>query len=136
PDMTLLDNMGGPARPEDKVAAWRNLTNGYRMRYASSLTGSISELSGTDGLSRPETAGKVVPGVRVETLGEAGEPLPPGQLGLIKVWTDNAAASVILPGGKPFVDPKVMGPGWAIPGDIGFLDQEGFLTVVDRSEDM
>lgn len=136
PDMAVLDSMGGPARPEDKVAAWRYLTHGYRMRYASSLTGPISELVGGDVVARPETAGRLMPGVRVDILDAAGNALPLGKPGMIKVWTSNTASSVLLPGGRPFIDVSVMGAGWAIPGDIGTMDDHGFLTVVDRSEDM
>lgn len=136
PDMAVLDSMGGPARPGDKVAAWRYLTHGYRMRYASSLTGAISELVGADVLARPETTGRLMPNVRVDILDAQGNALPAGQPGVIKAWTNNTAASVLLPGGKPFVDSNVMGPGWAIPGDIGFMDGDGYLTIVDRSEDM
>jgi long-chain acyl-CoA synthetase len=29
-----------------------------------------------------------------------------------------------------------MGPDWGIPGDIGFLDDDGFLTIVDRESDV
>jgi long-chain acyl-CoA synthetase len=45
-------------------------------------------------------------------------------------------SAAVAAGNKPFVDPKVMGAGWGIPGDIGFLDDDGFLTIVDREADM
>lgn len=136
PGLHLLDSMGGPARPEDKIAAYRNLSRGYRIGYSSSLTGRISRLAGADVLAKPESAGRLFDGVKVDILGEDGQPLPLGERGVIRVWTPMIASSVLLPGDKPYVDPKVMGPDWGIPGDIGFLDEDGFLTVVDRQEDM
>lgn len=135
-DLTSLDSIGGPARPEDKVAAWRNLSRGYRISYASTLTGAVSCLAGEDVPARPETAGRLNRGVRVDIVDEDGNVLPPGAPGLIRAWTPTVASAVLLPGGRSFVDPKVMGPGWGIPGDIGHLDADGFLTIVDRSKDM
>ena len=135
-DLASLDSIGGPARPEDKVAAWRNLSRGYRISYASTLTGAVSCLAGDDVAARPETAGRLNKGVRVEIVDEDGHVLPPGEPGLIKAWAPTVASAVIRPGGGSFVDPKVMGPGWGIPGDIGLLGPDGFLTIVDRSKDM
>jgi long-chain acyl-CoA synthetase len=136
PALRTLDSIGGPARPEDKVAAWRNLSRGYRISYASSLTGAISSLSGNDVLARPETAGRLNRGVKVDILDENGMPLSNGSIGLIRAWTPTMASAVLLPGGAAFVDPKVMGEGWGIPGDIGYVDESGFLMLVDRAEDM
>lgn len=136
PHLNSLDSIGGPARAEDKVAAWQNLSRGYRISYASTLTGAVSCLAGRDVPERPETAGRLNKGVRVDIIDGDGNILPPGEPGLIKAWTRTVAAGVLLPGGDTFVDPKVMGPGWGIPGDIGFVEPDGFLTIVDRSEDM
>lgn len=136
PALQTLDSIGGPALPEDKMAAWRNLSRGYRIGYSSSLTGRISMLAGEDVLVRPESAGRLVDGVRVDILDDEGRSLPPGEAGVIRAWTKNPASLMLLPGGKPFADPTVMGPGWGIPGDIGVLDEDGFLILVDRVEDM
>ena len=131
-----LSSIGGPATAEEKIAAYRNLSRGYRISYASSLTGMVSVLAGEAVLAKPESSGKPVAGVRVEILDPERRPLPPGERGLIKAYTGTMASAVLLPGNQPFVDPLVMGPDWGVPGDIGFLDQDGFLTIVDREGDM
>ncbi len=136
PGMKVLDSIGGPALPEDKLSAYRNLSPAYSIKYASSLTGRISQLAGADVLARPESAGRVAPGVRVEILDAEGRALPPGAPGVIKAWTHTMASGVVSAGRGHHVDPAVMGEGWGIPGDIGSLDEEGFLTILDRQEDM
>lgn len=136
PALGSLYSIGGPATAEEKIAAYRNLSRGYRISYASSLTGMVSVLAGEAVLAKPESSGKPVAGVRVEILDAEGGPLPPGERGLIKAYTGTMASAVLLPGNQPFVDPLVMGPDWGVPGDIGFLDQDGFLTIVDREGDM
>jgi long-chain acyl-CoA synthetase len=59
-----------------------------------------------------------------------------GEPGRIKAWTSTMVSAALLPGNRLFVDPDVMGPDWGIPGDIGFVDDDGFLTIVDRESDM
>lgn len=136
PDLDILYSIGGPARAEDKIAAYRYLTPGYRLSYSTSLTGTITVLEGPAVLAKPESAGRPVRNVRIDILDEEGRVLPPGQPGRIKAWTKAMASAVIAPGNRPFLDPQTMGADWGIPGDIGFLDEDGFLTISDRESDM
>ncbi|MER8849718.1 class I adenylate-forming enzyme family protein [Mesorhizobium australicum] len=136
PQLSVLYSIGGPARGEDKIAAYRYLSSGYRISYSSSLTGIISSLWGGDILAKPESAGRPVAGVQVEILGADGRVLPQGERGLIKAWTPTMASAVLMPGNRLFVDPQIMSSDWGIPGDIGFLDADGFITIVDREADM
>jgi long-chain acyl-CoA synthetase len=87
-------------------------------------------------MGKPESAGRPVAGVQVEILGADGKVLENGERGLIRARTPTMASAVLMPGNRPFVDPQIMGPDWGIPGDIGFKDAEGFLTIVDRESDM
>ena len=136
PDLSVLDSVGGPARPEDKIGAQRNLTPGYRIGYGSSLTGTIAMLAGADVSTRAESSGRVVPSARVAILGKDGSILPHGEVGIIKAWTPAIAPAVVLPNAEPATDSETMGPDWGIPGDVGFLSDDGFLTIVDRQADM
>jgi acyl-coenzyme A synthetase/AMP-(fatty) acid ligase len=136
PKLSVLYSVGGPARGEDKIAAYRYLSPGYRISYSSSLTGIISSLSGLDILAKPESAGRPVAGVQIEIIGADGRVLQQGERGLIKARTPTMASAVLMPGNRLFVDPQIMGSDWGIPGDIGFLDADGFVTIVDREADM
>lgn len=136
PKLSVLYSIGGPARGEDKIAAWRYISPGYRISYSSSLTGIISSLSGSDILAKPESAGRPVAGVQIEIVGPDGHVLQQGDRGLIKARTPTMASAVLMPGNRLFVDPQIMGSDWGIPGDIGFLDADGFVTIVDREADM
>lgn len=136
PELSVLYSVGGPAKGEDKIAAYRYLSPGYRISYSSSLTGLISSLSGLDILAKPESAGRPVAGVQIEIIGADGRVLQQGERGLIKARTPTMASAVLMPGNRLFVDPQIMGSDWGIPGDIGFLDADGFVTIVDREADM
>jgi acyl-CoA synthetase (AMP-forming)/AMP-acid ligase II len=69
----------------------------------------------------------------VRVLDADGQPLPAGEVGTIAVrgpqlmreyWRDPAATAAAL------VD------GWLVTGDLGRVDAAGFLTLVDRSDDV
>ncbi|MGQ0836109.1 MAG: AMP-binding protein [Gammaproteobacteria bacterium] len=71
--------------------------------------------------------------VEVRTIDEAGEPLPVSEIGEVVVrgetvmrgyWNNPAATADTLRGG------------WLHTGDLGCFDEEGFLTLKDRSKDV
>jgi acyl-CoA synthetase (AMP-forming)/AMP-acid ligase II len=89
-----------------------------------------------DGSVRAEllsSAGRPSPLVTVAILDEAGRTLPPGQNGEICV-----RGSLVMAG--YYKDPDATAEasrfGWHHTGDIGHLDDEGFLHIVDRAKDM
>lgn len=79
----------------------------------------------------PGSVGRVAPGVEVEIVGTDGEVLPPGEVGEIRARSASAFSAYIQDG--ELVDPK--DDGWHATGDLGRLDEEGFLSVVGRSDD-
>nr|WP_187968431.1 class I adenylate-forming enzyme family protein [Aquibium microcysteis] len=117
PHLRTLRSTGGPALPEDKIAAYRYLTRGYRMAYSSNLTGTVTMLSGEDVLKRPETVGRPISGVRVEIVDTAtGRRLPGRQAGLIKVITPNISDETIEPADAPPGGREQRGADWGIAG--------------------
>lgn len=86
------------------------------------------------GSSRLGSAGRPVPHVEVQVRGEDGQPLPSGQIGEITTrgahvmagyWNNGVATSDVIDA-----------DGWFRTGDVGFLDEDYFLHLVDRKNDM
>jgi long-chain acyl-CoA synthetase len=84
-------------------------------------------------LGRHRAAGRATFGVDVAILGEDGNPKSAREVGEIVVRS---------PGGmlgywnRPDETKAVLRNGWMHTGDAGFMDEDGFLFVVDRIKDM
>jgi long-chain acyl-CoA synthetase len=81
------------------------------------------------GQRRLGTVGRPVPGVELRIVSPEGLDLPPGEDGEIVVRGPNVMSGYLH--GEP------LGPrGWFATGDIGHLDEEGYLSIVDRKKDL
>ncbi|WP_410592899.1 acyl-CoA synthetase [Amycolatopsis sp. lyj-23] len=88
---------------------------------------------GTVHTGRLASAGRPSPLVTVAILDDAGNAVPRGERGEICV-----RGSLVMAGyyRNPEATAEASAHGWHHTGDIGFLDGEGFLHIVDRAKDM
>jgi long-chain acyl-CoA synthetase len=96
--------------------------------------GGATRISPQEWLERPGSVGLPWPGVEIRVLGDDGEPLPPGEPGLVYVRPA---------GGARFHyhgDEAKTAQAWRddafTVGDIGYLDADGYLYLTDRASDM
>ncbi|OLM04268.1 O-succinylbenzoic acid--CoA ligase [Pseudonocardia sp. Ae406_Ps2] len=88
---------------------------------------------GSIATERLASAGRPSPLVVVAILDEQGRPVPRGERGEICV-----RGSLVMAGyyRNPEATAEVSAHGWHHTGDIGRLDDDGFLHIVDRAKDM
>jgi long-chain acyl-CoA synthetase len=89
--------------------------------------------SGDDYLSHPSSAGRVVPIMQIEVRDDRDEPVAAGERGEIWFKGPNLIRGYW---NKPEETAKTIVNGWLRSGDIGHLDQDGFIYVEDRAKDM
>ncbi|WP_067659378.1 acyl-CoA synthetase [Nocardia harenae] len=89
--------------------------------------------SGSIARARLASAGRPSPLVTVAIMGEGGRLLPGGERGEIVV-----RGSLVMRGyyKNPEATAEASAHGWHHTGDIGYLDADGFLYIVDRAKDM
>jgi acyl-CoA synthetase (AMP-forming)/AMP-acid ligase II len=80
------------------------------------------------------SAGKPLPGVEVVIIDEAGNRLPPRQVGEIATRSmANMAGYWNLP---EATSKTIDNEGWLRTGDAGYLDEDGYVYIHDRVKDM
>jgi acyl-CoA synthetase (AMP-forming)/AMP-acid ligase II len=87
-----------------------------------------------DAVTIATTSGRAIPDVDVRVADDAGREVPPGQPGEVVVRGYNVMAGY-------FEDPEqtaeaIDADGWLHTGDIGVMDERGYLRITDRKKDM
>jgi long-chain acyl-CoA synthetase len=132
-ELRYLASGASPLAPELAAELQRRLP-GIEIREGYGLT-ETSALVSTNrpGRIRMGSVGEPVPGCEVRIVDDEGTPFPPGEPGEIccrspflmqGYWRDDEATRATLR------------DGWLHTGDIGSLDADGYLYVVDRKKDL
>jgi long-chain acyl-CoA synthetase len=108
----------------------RSTSNAYGLTETSSVA---TVISGLDALEKPDSVGPPVPVVDLRIVGSSGDDLGAGEPG--EVWI---RGPIVMPGywGKPEATAEIISNGWLRSGDIGYLDEDGYLFITDRAKDM
>ena len=82
---------------------------------------------------RLNSVGTAQSAVLVRILDEEGRELPAGEIGEIAV-----RGATVMPGywNNPQATAKTLRDGWLWTGDMGHMDEDGYVTLTDRSRDM
>jgi malonyl-CoA/methylmalonyl-CoA synthetase len=87
-----------------------------------------------DGTPRPGSAGRALPGVGLRVRDEQGRACAAGEIGGIEVRGPNVFAGYWRMPDK--TKEEFSADGWFKTGDMGRLDEDGFLHIVGRSKDL
>ncbi len=132
--LRFVASTGSPCAPETKRAMIEWFGPVINEAYASSETGYITMIDSLDSLRRPGSAGKPVLDARVRILDESGVELPRGQVGLI--YAHQPAYPDFTYRNQGDARRSMEREGLVTLGDMGYLDDEGYLFVSDRKNDM
>src|SRR5262245_5996680 len=126
---------GAPAPPElvrrvDKSFAAARPGIGYGMTETNAYGPGNA---GDDYLRKPTSCGRLVPIVEMRVTDEEGRALGPDQVGELWFRGPNLIRGYW---NKPEATAETLVDGWLRSGDIGRIDDEGFVYVQDRAKDM
>jgi long-chain acyl-CoA synthetase len=132
--LRFVASTGAPCAPALKRAMIDWLGPIVNETYASSETGMITAITAPEALERPGSSGRPFGEARIAILDDEGRALPAGEIGLIHVR--QPAYPDFTYKNQPEARAKAEHDGLITLGDMGYLDDEGYLYVCDRASDL
>jgi long-chain acyl-CoA synthetase len=105
----------------------------YGMTEGSPLVTGLRNEQDLLDVDRSRSCGQALIGVQVKIIDSDGSEMPTGEVGELAARGPN-----IMKGywNKPEQTKEVLRGGWYRSGDMGYMDEEGFVFLVDRAKDM
>ena len=133
--MLKLSNGGGMAVQKAVNDRWRSVTGKSIVEgYGLSETSPVATANPSDATEFTGTIGLPIPSTEIAILDDAGKHLPVGEVGEIAIRGPQVMVGYWQ---RPEETAQVMtADGFFRSGDIGFMNAEGYVTIVDRKKDM
>lgn len=130
--LEMICNVGAPLHQEHKEQLTGYLPDRFYELYG--LTeGFLTILDKNDYTAKPGSVGVPPPFYEMRIEGPDGNEVPAGQIGEIV-----GRGPILMPQyyKRPDLTREAIKDGWLYTGDLGYVDEDGFLYLVDRKKDM
>jgi long-chain acyl-CoA synthetase len=136
---TIRENMkvctsGGAPMPVEVMKEFESI---FGMRvfegYGLSETSPLATFNHFEKPSKPGTVGQAIFGVDIKCFDENDSEVPRGTRGEVVIRGSNVMKGYYK---RPEATAEAFKNGWFHTGDIGIIDDEGYLAIVDRKKDM
>ena len=130
-----LSNGGGMAVQRAVNDRWQQVTGKSIVEgYGLSETAPVATANPADSSEFSGTIGLPISSTDIAILDDAGKPLPTGEIGEIAIRGPQVMEGYWQ---RPEETAQVMtADGFFRSGDIGFMDERGYVSIVDRKKDM
>ncbi len=136
PDLSSLQFVvcGAAPMPADAIHEFEHryrvpMIEGYGLSEGT-VASAINPLHGRH---KPGTVGPPFPGQEIGIADGAGQRLSQGEIGEVVIRGANVMRGYL---GNPGATAEALRDGWLYTGDLGYLDADGYLVLVDRKKDM
>ncbi|MEO9778250.1 MAG: class I adenylate-forming enzyme family protein [Sedimentitalea sp.] len=128
---------GGAKRPPAQVASLNEAFPNAEVATGWGMTETNANgigMVGNDYVNRPGSAGRLYPPIQdLRFVDEDGQDVSPGSIGEITVKSPCNMRCYL---NKPEATAEVLQDGWLRTGDLGYMDEDGFVTIVDRRKNI
>jgi long-chain acyl-CoA synthetase len=138
-DTSSLKTIGGGGAPMAPELV-RKIEGSFEGRGRPQLGYGLTETNGygpgntgDDYINKPNSTGRVLPIMQMRVQDDAGNTLAAGEVGEIQL-----SGPMLIRGywNRPEATAEAIVDGWLKTGDLGYIDDEGFVFIVDRAKDM
>ena len=130
--LEMICTVGAPLLMEYKEQLMNDLPGRFYELYG--LTeGFVTVLDVTDATRKPASVGSPPPFFEMRIVGNTGQDLPPNEIGEIVGRGPALMAGYYK---RPDLTENAIRDGWLYSGDLGYVDEDGYLYLVDRKKDM
>ena len=106
------------------------------VEYYGMTEGAMTTATSEEWLARPGTVGRPTFGMEIRILGPSSEPLRRGEQGTIYFWRPDGGRSFEYRNAPEKTEAAYSREGAFTVGDIGYLDEEGYLFISGRTADV
>jgi long-chain acyl-CoA synthetase len=131
--LRLLLSTGAVLHGDERRAVMDRLCGGFINYYGSTEGGGVSVLMPGHGEEKSGSVGSIVFGTDVEIVDDDHAPLAVGDIGRIRYRGPGVAHGFFR---DEAADAEYFHDGWFYPGDLGRLDDDGFLYLAGRADDL
>ncbi len=101
--------------------------------YGLSECSPVASLNPVNGVKKPGSIGIALPGVEIKIFNDLDEELPPNSPGELVLRGPNVMKGYF---NLPEATNEALRGGWLHTGDIAYMDEEGYIFIVDRKKDL
>lgn len=128
-----LITCGAPLSQATKSAVLQHLSSQLYDFYGCTESNSMTVLRPCDQVRKARSVGKPFPGVEIRISSPSGEALPSPQVG--EIWSFNPSTMTCYLD-APDATAATFSSQWYRTGDLGYLDDEGYLHLAGRAQEM
>ena len=133
PDLRAMVAASAPVTHLQRLAARERLTPNFCEQLGSNETGPLVFGNPADQDAYPDAVGRVVESVEAQIVDGNDQPLPAGEVGLVRFRGVGYATHYL---DDPQATAYAFRGGWFYPGDFAALNDEGYLFFKGRADDV
>ena len=133
PNVRSLVSSGSRLTGDEKISVWTRISPNYCDIYSASEFPILSIAGRSEHVTHPESVGRPAQGIECQVVDENHKPMAPGSVGLLRFRTSPMFSGYY---NNPGADAERLRDGWFYPMDLGYVDEDGYLYLTGRSDDI
>lgn len=132
PNLQLMGISSAPTSHEHRLMARKRLTPNFREYYGTNEGGTFFVATPDDQDTFPDSVGRLYNGVETQIVDQHHKSLPAGEAGFIRMRGLGVVRQYI---DNPEMTARHFRDDWYYPGDVGKLNDQGYLFFLGRADD-